>query len=243
MLVHPASAMPSVGASGAISGLMGLFTVVFGLHRVNFFYWLIFFFGFKPLRGIVVLPIGIGGEIVQFVWDRGGHVTYRAHAGGLISGALLGFLVMKRVSGKRVEQFHAQREQEAFDKAEYEKARALAAKLDFKGAGTVFARLAARFPGEAEMMKQWYAVAKADPASESFHGAVNRILELPRSDGATRGFQRQVFADYLARARPQPRFEPRALAAAGLTFARAGDIDDAERAAEILLKVAPSEPR
>ncbi len=243
MLVHPGSPVPSVGASGAISGLMGLFTVVFGLREVNFFYWLVFFFGFKPLRGIVVLPVWIAWELVQFFANRGSHVGYMAHAGGLISGALLGFVVMKRFSGRRVEAFHEQRAQEAFDKAEYERARTLAAKLDFKGAGTVFARLAERFPAEAELMKQWYAVAKSDPASDSFHGAVNHIMALPRPDAATRAFQRQVFADYLARAKPQPRFDPHALAAGGLVFARAGDIDDAERVAEILLKLAPAEPR
>lgn len=243
LLVHPGSTVPSVGASGAISGLMGLFTVVFGLRKVNFFYWLLFFFGFKPMRGIVVLPVWIAWEVLQYALDKDGSIGYMAHAGGLVSGALLGFVVMKRFSGRRVEEFHEQREQEAFDKAEYERARALAAKLDFKAASTVFARLAQRFPTEVELLKQWHAIAKADPAGEHYHRVVDKILALPKADAPMRAFQRQVFADYFTRARPQPRLEPRTLAIVGLAFARAGHLEEAERAAETLLKQSPAEPR
>jgi len=242
-LVHPASTIPSVGASGAISGLMGLFTVVFGLRKVNFFYWVLFLFGFKPMRGIIVLPIWIGWEIIQYFADKGSGVGYMAHAGGLMSGALLGLVVMKRFAGQRVEQFHGEREQEAFDKAEYERARALVAKLDFKSASTVFARLAQRFPTEAQLLREWHAIAKSDPASDAYHDVASKILALPKADSALREFQKSVFNDYFARAKPAPRLDPRALATAGLTFARAGDLVEAERAAEALLKQAPGEPR
>ncbi len=242
--VHPSSTIPSVGASGAISGLMGLFTVVFGLRQVNFFYWLVFFFGFRRLRGIVVLPIWIGWEITQYALNRESSIGYMAHAGGLIGGALLGMLVMKRFSGaERVAQFHEQRDQEALDRAEYEKARALVARLDFTGAGTVFARLAQRFPAEATMIREWYAVAKADPASESFHRASAAVLSIPRPDANLRAFQRQVFGDYFARAQPQPRLDPAALAAAGIVFARGGHLAEAERAAQALFKQAPGAPQ
>jgi membrane associated rhomboid family serine protease len=243
MLVHPASTMPSVGASGAISGLMGLFTVVFGWRKVNFFYWLLFVFGFRQLRGIVVLPVWIGWEILQFITDKEGHVGYMAHAGGLISGALLGLIVVRRLGAARVEEFHGKREQEAFDKAEYERARSLAAKLDFKAAGTVFARLAERFPGEGEMLRQWHAVAKVDPAGESYHRAVDAILLIPNPDATMRGFQAQVFKEYLGNARPVPRFDSRTLAKAGIAFAKNGRVSEAERAAEIVFKQAPAEPR
>jgi membrane associated rhomboid family serine protease len=242
-LVHPMSTIPTVGASGAISGLMGLFTVVFGLRMVNFFYWVLVFFGFKPMRGIVVLPIWIGWEFLQYMTDRNSSIAYMEHAGGLIGGAILGFVVLKRFAGARVEQFHGEREQEAFDKAEYERARALVAKLDFKSASTVFARLAQRFPAQAQLLREWHAIAKTDPASDAYHDAAGKILALQKSDTAQRAFQKQVFNEYFAKARPAPRLEPRVLAAAGLTFARAGDLAEAEKAAEILLKQAPGEPR
>ncbi len=242
-LVHPASTIPSVGASGAISGLMGLFTAVFGLRKVNFFYWVLFFFGFKPMRGIVVLPIWIAWELIQYATDRNSSVGYMAHAGGLMGGALLGLIVMKRFAGERVEQFHGEREQVAFDKAEYERARALVAKLDFKSASTVFARLARRFPTEFQLLREWHAIAKADPASDAYHEVAAKILALPKADSTQRALQKAVFNEYFQKARPAPRLDARTLATAGLTFARAGEIAEAERAAEVLLKQSPGEPR
>jgi membrane associated rhomboid family serine protease len=243
LAVHSASTMPSVGASGAISGLMGLFTVVFGLRKVNFFYWLLFFFGFRPMRGIVVLPIWIGWELVQYAADKEGSIGYMAHAGGLMGGALLGLAVMKKFSGKRVEEFHEQRESEAFDRAEYDRARALVAKLDFKAASTVFARLAQRFPEQIELLRQWHAVAKTDPAGEHYHDVARRILAIPKADATLRNFQRQVFTEYLDTGKPQARLEPQTLASVGIAFARAGNVAEAERAAETLFRQAPAEPR
>ncbi|MGZ5595252.1 MAG: rhomboid family intramembrane serine protease [Usitatibacter sp.] len=241
--VNPSSLLPTVGASGAISGLMGLFTVVFGLRKVNFFYWVIVFFGFRQMRGLVVLPIWIGWEIVQYATDKGSHVAYMAHAGGLMGGALLGLVVMKRFAGARVEQFHEEREQEAFDKAEYERARALVAKLDFKAASTVFARLAQRFPQEEALLRQWHAIAKSDTGSEAYHRSAGGILGLVKGDAALRAFQRQVFNEYLANARPAPRLEAQVLGSIGLQFARAGALAEAERAADMLFKQAPGEAR
>jgi membrane associated rhomboid family serine protease len=239
--VHAGSQVPLVGASGAISGLMGLFTVVFGLRKVNFFYWLLFVFGFRAMRGLVVLPVWIGWEVLQSIVDKQSNVGYMAHAGGLIGGALLGALVVRRFSGGRVERFHEEREQEAFDRGEYDRARALVAKLDFKGASQVFARLAERFPREEELLRQWHAVAKIDAASEHFHRAVALLLQLPRPAAPLRAFQRDAFLDYQSRARPAPRLPPESLARAALTFAKGGEIAVAERAAEALFKAAPSD--
>jgi membrane associated rhomboid family serine protease len=239
--VNPASTVPSVGASGAISGVMGAFTVVFGLRQVNFFYWLLFLFGFRRMRGIVMLPVWIGWELLQYATDRDGPVGYMAHAGGLIGGAVLGLAAAGRASGGRVAAFHARREEEAFDEAEYRRARALAARLDFKAAGTVFARLAERFPTNLELLRQWHGIARVDPAAEPYHLAANRILVVRAPDARLRAFQREVFTDYLDRAKPGPRLPPATLAAIGIAFARAGDMVPAERAAEALFRHSPAE--
>jgi membrane associated rhomboid family serine protease len=241
--VHAQSLTPTVGASGAISGLMGLFTVVYGLRKVNYFYWLLVFFGFKTMRGLVMLPVWIGWEVLQYAINTDSRVAYMVHAGGLVGGALFGLAAVKRLTARRVEEFHEQREQQAFDKAEYERARALVASLDFKAASQAFARLAEHFPQELELLKQWHAVAKSDPAGEHYHRAANAILALSGPDPALRELQERIFVEYFEKAMPLPRLEPRVLAAAGLTFARAGKLALAERAAEVLLKQAPGEPR
>lgn len=80
----------SLGASGAISAVMAAYLVLFGRRRINFFYWLLFFFGTVRWPALVILPIWLANELLQkFVLDRGGHVNYLAHFAGLLSGALL----------------------------------------------------------------------------------------------------------------------------------------------------------
>ena len=55
-LVYMQSTVPLVGASGAIAGLMGTFTVLFGKKKVNIFYSLGFYFNFVKVPAIILLP-------------------------------------------------------------------------------------------------------------------------------------------------------------------------------------------
>lgn len=80
----------SLGASGAISAVMAAYLVLFGRRRINFFYWLIFFFGTVRWPALAILPVWLANELLQrYVLDQGGHVNYMAHFAGLVSGALL----------------------------------------------------------------------------------------------------------------------------------------------------------
>ena len=237
--IRPGSTVPLVGASGAISGLMGLFTVVFGLRPVRFFYWVLFLFGFRTLPGLVVLPIWVAYELLEFALDRDSQVAYMAHAGGLISGALLGLLVVRRLHRDHVAAFHAERGSEAADRAEYARARADVGRLDFKAASAGFARLAKRFPGDEELLDEWYAVAKTDPASPAFHEVAALIVGLARPTPTFALTQSRVLIDYLKRGGAAARVESAVLAALALRAARRGDLAAADIAAEALFRQAP----
>jgi len=80
----------SLGASGAISAVMAAYLVLFGRRRINFFYWLFFFFGTVRWPAMVILPVWLANELLQrFVLDQDGHTNYLAHFAGFVSGALL----------------------------------------------------------------------------------------------------------------------------------------------------------
>ncbi|WP_181109543.1 rhomboid family intramembrane serine protease [Xanthomonas arboricola] len=83
-----------LGASGAIAALMGAFCVVWGRRKVRFFYW--FFVVFDYVRGpaILLLPLWLGWELYSLLWSDNGSVAFEAHAGGLISGAVLGVVLV-----------------------------------------------------------------------------------------------------------------------------------------------------
>jgi len=94
-VVYMTNTMPLVGASGAIAGLMGAFTVLFGKKRVNIFYTLGFYFNYIKMPAIILLPIWLGKELFQQFFGEVSRVAYVAHIGGLIGGAILGLVVHK----------------------------------------------------------------------------------------------------------------------------------------------------
>jgi membrane associated rhomboid family serine protease len=97
-LVYKTSAVPLVGASGAISGIIGAYTVLYGRTKVKIFYSLGFYFGYARMSAIFLLPVWIGNEVFQLFFGGVSNVAYVAHIGGLVSGAVLG-LGQKRFFG------------------------------------------------------------------------------------------------------------------------------------------------
>ena len=103
-LVHmaalPGSAMPMIGASGAIAGAMGAFLVSFARTRIRFFYFLLFKVGTFTAPAFVMLPLWIAQEVAFALMSRGGPgdgVAHWAHVGGFAYGAM--FAVGMRLTG------------------------------------------------------------------------------------------------------------------------------------------------
>ena len=93
--LDPSSIIPSLGASGAISGVMGAYLVLFPKNKVH----AIFFFTIVTVPAIVVLGAWIVFQIIDGIGSITGQqiggVAYGAHIGGFIAGIALA-LVMKR---------------------------------------------------------------------------------------------------------------------------------------------------
>ena len=92
VVVEPASAIPMVGASGAISGVMGAYLVLFPRVRV---------FTLVPL-GFILTTIALPAWAMLIYWaviqifggfarmgDEGGGVAFWAHVGGFVAGVVL----------------------------------------------------------------------------------------------------------------------------------------------------------
>lgn len=105
VLWNPGSVGPMVGASGAISGVMGAYLVLYPRARVDTFVFVIIFFRVIPLPAWVMLGYWILLQGVASAMDPAGAggVAYAAHLGGFASGALLIrlFANPKRVAAKR----------------------------------------------------------------------------------------------------------------------------------------------
>ncbi len=84
-----------IGASGAIASLMGAFCVLWGRRRVRFFYWFFVVFDYVRAPALLLLPLWLGWELLQMVLSGGSRVAYSAHAGGIVAGAALAFVVTR----------------------------------------------------------------------------------------------------------------------------------------------------
>lgn len=93
---EPASPVPMVGASGAISGVMGAYVVLYPYVRIHMLVVLVIFFTTISVPAWLMLGYWfllqlLSGAAGQMVGARGG-TAFWAHAGGFAAGALLIFL-------------------------------------------------------------------------------------------------------------------------------------------------------
>ncbi|MEO9684116.1 MAG: rhomboid family intramembrane serine protease [Tateyamaria sp.] len=87
----PYSIIPTVGASGAIAGVMGSYLLLYPKARIDILLILIVFFRIFPVPAWIVLALWFGMQFVGGISAdlTAGGVAYWAHAGGFIAGALL----------------------------------------------------------------------------------------------------------------------------------------------------------
>ena len=98
--LDPDSVIPSLGASGAISGVMGAYLVLFPRNKVN----AVFFFRIVVVPASLALGLWIvmqlfSGYASLSITDETGGVAYGAHIGGFVAGAAFGGLA--RLMGTR----------------------------------------------------------------------------------------------------------------------------------------------
>ena len=94
------SAIPMIGASGAISGVLGAYLLLYPHARVLVLIWLGFFITTVRLPAVIVLGLWFGFQLLSsaIADPRTGGVAWGAHIGGFVAGlALIGIFKRKGV--------------------------------------------------------------------------------------------------------------------------------------------------
>jgi len=227
-----------LGASGAIAGLMGLYTVIFGLRKIDFFYSLGFYFDYVRAPAIALLPLWLGNELYQFFSEQGAHIAYMAHFGGLLSGAMMGVLYRwKRPA--LIESRHEEVESKEMDGKAFQRGMDHLGAMEFQKALDVFKTLQEKHPNDMNLVRLAYRAAKPNPSSEDYHRAALRLLALPETGAATSDQTHHFFQEYMDCAKPFPRLGHDLAARLAKRFAGSSHCDDAEKLAAFLHSSAP----
>ena len=193
-MVYPNSPIPLVGASGAIAGMMGAFTILYCRRKVKIFYSLGFYFNYMETRAIYLLPIWVGLEFWQLFFGGMSNVAYMAHIGGLISGALIGYFNMKVLKSFNADVIEPEPEDEI--SPIIEKALQHIRQLDIETGASYLEQALAKDSEHIGAMTHLFNARKTEPQDNRFHDITRTLLNRLARDKSHHKTAAKVFNEY-----------------------------------------------
>jgi membrane associated rhomboid family serine protease len=164
-----------LGASGAVSGLMGMYIALYGVRKISFFYNVIFVTGTVRAPALIIFPVWVGYELIGAHYAKD-NVAHWAHTGGLLFGFVLLALWMR--FGLAVNRDYVEKvDRDAPFKAAQARIQALVVAMKFDAARAAARALVQAHPGDARAWRGWYGVVKVAPASRDYHAAVHTLFK------------------------------------------------------------------
>ncbi|MDZ7660991.1 rhomboid family intramembrane serine protease [Thiohalophilus sp.] len=225
MLLEPDSLMWGIGASGAISGLMGMYTVLFGRRKIRFFYTLLFYFDFVRAPAIILLPIWLGYEIITQLYSPS-NINNLAHIGGLLSGALIGYIAL-RYGKADLDYLDREEKQQAYQKS-YQQGLEYVARMELDKARRIFKELRETYPNKIEVTEQLFNIAKLTNDG-AIHEYARELLEPAQPRTIPIRQLHDIFIGYVEQVQPNVRLSPDQLMSIALRFSSGNYLEDAEK--------------
>jgi len=199
------SQVPLVGASGAIAGFMGAFTVLYGRKKISVFYTIGIYFNYIKVRAILLLPVWMGIEIYQLFFSAAEQVAYLAHIGGLMSGAFLGYINKKYLKSYNEDALEQEPEDEITPMME--EAMQHVGRLEMEEGSRILRAVLKKDPQNVSAMKHLFDIYKTNPQDPAFHGIAKRLLVRSSRENALHGFAAEIYGVYVDHVR-QPKLAP-----------------------------------
>jgi membrane associated rhomboid family serine protease len=181
-----------LGASGAIAALMGGFCVIWGRQPVRFFYWFGVLFDYVRAPAIWLLPIWLGWELYNLFAHDELAIGFDAHAGGLVTGALLGVALVTTRQVRR--DFIEDAGSEASSDERWEQAQLHLGKLQLAEADALLVSLQQEQPHRLDVALARYRVAQNGPQRALRAARANDVLRIPAADAAAARLQSELLA-------------------------------------------------
>lgn len=232
VLTSPGLDQPGIGASGAVFGVLGMYLLLFGLRKIRFFFFLIYFNYFKAPAIIMLVPMILWQLYIEFGMDS--NINVMAHLGGLAGGALVALLAKRFLSQHSRDYLDADVNKEKYQLAYSEGLRQVTS-MNVKAARATFEALLRDYPHDLAVKQQLFNLYKLSPDSAEFHNLALQLLTQPGADRGTTRNVHDVFVEYAGRAKPRPQLTPDIMVTLALRFAANDFLADAEKIMNYLL--------
>ncbi|MCK5310845.1 MAG: rhomboid family intramembrane serine protease, partial [Desulfobacteraceae bacterium] len=230
------SVRPLVGASGAISGLMGIITTLYGTKKIKVFFYVGFYFNYLRAPAIILLPIWVGKELWSYLYGGPSSTAYMAHVGGFLGGAVLGYLNIKLF---KLINHDALTEQRRSKTPEYlEKAMECSGRLEFDEARGILEQAYKEAPEDTIILEQLFKTVKADPESKQFHLTTKRVLGLLSKNQSNYSLVDKIYNEYTELVKT-PKLPAQLFIRLCSIFSTLGQTEKAEKILALFLKRKP----
>ena len=235
ILMNLSSHAPLVGASGAISGLMGAFIGVHGMRRIRFFYTIGFWFGEFAAPALLVFPLWLLKELYGYYFADT-QVAYMAHAGGLVGGLLLGLLMRGR-SSQALDADVAERAAAEQLQRRLTRIRELITDMRLDEARQLAERSIQEQPAASEYWQVYADVAERLPGNATYHRVITTIFLNAGKKAMPANFLLDVVKDYREKAGESlPALRGRAAATLVRRLFREGRSADVDRMIDLVMQ-------
>lgn len=235
VLANAGSPVPMIGASGAISGLMGAYLGVYRFRKVRFFYTLGFWFGEFTAPALLVFPLWLGKEL--YGWFAGADaIAYAAHAGGLLGGAAIAVL-LHRQAATLLDTDAKTRRADAERRETLVKIRQLLTDLRIDDALRLAEQSVRQSPGEFAYWQVHAEIAERLPAGQAYARAMSLLFANAGNKAMNVAFLRELLARYQQRDANLLGLRKRGGAAMARRFMREGSVRDADQLLDALHRV------
>lgn len=194
-----------VGASGAISGLMGAYAAYFGTQRIRFFAWFGIYFNQYKWPAAIVLLFWLGKEFFYQLTDLESNTAYMAHFGGLLAGGLLGLLFKNLpFNSQNLESSQADRANSSLGEStsstnHYQTALEHIRKLEITEARSALNQALENNSGHLQALQSLYNLEKVNPKLNSYHKVINQVFAFDLRNTAADAFILSVAEDSVSK--------------------------------------------
>lgn len=217
----------SLGASGAIAGLMGAYCVLWGTRKVRVFWWFFVVFDYVRVPALALLPFWLGWQVLSMLTDSNAGVSFECHAGGIVSGALLA-LVAVQLGRTRINFLDEDETSASNGDEDYRRAFEHLGKLEIAPAKALLSPWLQADTPDLRYLLAWYRCCRYEPGMPNLLAAARRVLLSPGVDASSRRELLAIDRDYRSAAQGRAALDDAELLQLAQRWLQAGAIGDAE---------------